>query len=65
MHLHPNVLIGRVDLMKLNVKRIDLLIQVDISGYQPFPTVSKLFSGNFGNLLFLAVFSGPELPEPF
>jgi hypothetical protein len=41
------------------------LIQVDIGGHPPFPTGSKQFSGNFGNLLFLAVFSGPELPGPF
>jgi hypothetical protein len=41
------------------------LIQVDIGGHPPFPTGSKQFSGNFGNLLFLAVFQGPELPEPF
>jgi hypothetical protein len=32
------------------------LIQVDIGGHPPFPTGSKQFSGNFGNLLFLAVF---------
>jgi hypothetical protein len=31
------------------------LIQVDIDGHPPFPTGSKQFSGNFGNLLFLAV----------
>jgi hypothetical protein len=30
------------------------LIQVDIGGHPPFPTGSKQFSGNFGNLLFLA-----------
>jgi hypothetical protein len=29
--------------------------QVDIGGHPPFPTGSKQFSGNFGNLLFLAV----------
>jgi hypothetical protein len=29
---------------------------VDISGHPPFPTGSKQFSGNFDNLLFLAVF---------
>jgi hypothetical protein len=29
---------------------------VDISGQPPFPTGSKQFSGNFGNLLFLTVF---------
>ena len=29
---------------------------MDIGGHPPFPTVSKQFSGNFGNLLFLAVF---------
>jgi hypothetical protein len=41
------------------------MIQVDIGGHPPFPTGSKQFSGNFGNLLFLAVFSGPKLPGPF
>jgi hypothetical protein len=30
---------------------------VDIGGHPPFPTSSKQFSGNFGNLLFLAVFN--------
>jgi hypothetical protein len=34
-----------------------LLIQVDIGGHPPFPTHSKQFSGNFGNLLFLEVFN--------
>jgi hypothetical protein len=38
---------------------------VDIGGHPPFPTDSKQFSGNFGNLLFLVVFSGREHPEPF
>jgi hypothetical protein len=33
------------------------LIQVDIGGHPPFPTGSKQFSSNFGNLLFLAVFT--------
>jgi hypothetical protein len=33
------------------------LIQVDIGGHPPFPTGSKQFSGNFGNLLFLVVFN--------
>ena len=32
------------------------LIQMDIGGHPPFPTGSKQFFGNFGNLLFLAVF---------
>jgi hypothetical protein len=41
------------------------LIQVDIGGHPPFPNGSKRHFGNFGNLLFLAVFSGPELPGPF
>jgi hypothetical protein len=36
---------------------IAYLIQVDIGGHPPFPNGSKLFSGNFGNLLFLAVFN--------
>jgi hypothetical protein len=30
---------------------------VDIGGHPPFPTGSKQFSDNFGNLLFLAVFN--------
>jgi hypothetical protein len=33
------------------------VIQVDIGGHPPFLTGSKLFSGNFGNLLFLAGFN--------
>jgi hypothetical protein len=33
------------------------LIQVDIGGHPPLPIRSKQFSGNFGNLLFLAVFN--------
>jgi hypothetical protein len=33
------------------------LIQVDIGGHPPSPTGSKQVSGNFGNLLFLAVFN--------
>jgi hypothetical protein len=32
------------------------LIQVDINGHPPYPASSKQLSGNFGNLLFLAVF---------
>jgi hypothetical protein len=32
------------------------MIQVDIGGHPPFPAGSKQLSGNFGNLLFLAVF---------
>jgi hypothetical protein len=31
------------------------LIQIDISVHPPFPTGSRQFSDNFGNLLFLAV----------
>jgi hypothetical protein len=31
-------------------------IYVDIGGQPYFPTISKQFSSNFGNLLFLAVF---------
>jgi hypothetical protein len=30
---------------------------VDIGGHPPFPNGSKQFSGNFGNLLFLAGFN--------
>jgi hypothetical protein len=33
------------------------VIQVDIGGHPPFPTGSKQFSSNFGNLLFLAGFN--------
>jgi hypothetical protein len=33
------------------------MIKVDIGGHPPFPTGSKQFYGNFGNLLFLAVFN--------
>jgi hypothetical protein len=33
------------------------MIQMDIGGHPPFPTHSKQFSGNFGNLLFLAGFN--------
>jgi hypothetical protein len=33
------------------------MIQVDINGFPPFPTGSKQFSGNFGNLLFIAFFN--------
>jgi hypothetical protein len=38
-------------------KKRETLIQVDISGHPPFPTGSKQFSSNFGNLLFLAGFN--------
>jgi hypothetical protein len=34
-----------------------IMIQVDISGHPPSPTGPKHVSGNFGNLLFLAVFN--------
>jgi hypothetical protein len=33
------------------------LIQVDIGGHPPSPTSPKHVSGNFGNLLLLAVFN--------
>jgi hypothetical protein len=33
------------------------MIQVDIFGHPPSPTGPKHVSGNFGNLLFLAVFN--------
>jgi hypothetical protein len=41
--------------LKKNLR--ECVIQVDIGGHPPFPTGSKQFSGNFGNLLFLAVFN--------
>ena len=34
-----------------------VVIQVVIGGHPPFPNGSKLLSGNFGNLLFLAGFN--------
>jgi hypothetical protein len=34
---------------------LGMVTQVDIGGHPPFPTGSKQFSDNFGNLLFLAV----------
>jgi hypothetical protein len=37
--------------------KVRKFIQVDIGGHPPFPTGSKQFSGNFVNLLFLAVFN--------
>jgi hypothetical protein len=33
------------------------MIQVDVGDHPPFPTCSKQFSGNFGNLLYLVVFN--------
>jgi hypothetical protein len=45
--------------------QLQSLIQVDIGGHPPFPTSSKQFSGNFGNLLFLEVFLGPKLLVTF
>jgi hypothetical protein len=44
----------------LRKKKISIylsMIQVDIGGHPPFSTGSKQFSGNFGNLLFLAGFN--------
>jgi hypothetical protein len=35
----------------------DVLIHMDIDGHPPFPTGSKQFSDNFGNLPFLEVFT--------
>jgi hypothetical protein len=35
----------------------EVLIQVYIGGHPPFPTGSKQFYGNFGNLLLLVVFN--------
>jgi hypothetical protein len=40
------------------------VIQVDIDGHPPFPTSSKQFSGNFGNLLYLAVFTSTVVLRP-
>ena len=43
--------------IRLQIAGIIKVIQVDIGGHPPFPTDSKQFSGNFGNLLFLASFN--------
>ena len=40
------------------------LIQVDIGGHPPFPTSSKQFSGNFGKILFLVVFTSGAVLRP-
>jgi hypothetical protein len=42
---------------KNKTKILHIMIQVDIDVHPPFPTRSKQFSGNFGNLLFLAAFN--------
>jgi hypothetical protein len=53
----PKILLIQETKMKdFVVLQENSLIQVDIGGHPPFPTSSKQFSGNFGNLLFLAVF---------
>jgi hypothetical protein len=57
-----NCRLTKICVLAQNARR---LIQVDIGGHPPFPAGSKQLSSNFDNLLFLAVFSGPELPEPF
>jgi hypothetical protein len=36
-------------------RNANVMIHMDISGHPPFPTGSKQFSDNFGNLLFLVV----------
>jgi hypothetical protein len=43
--------------MPIHILKFGLLIQMDIGGHPPFPTGSKQFSDNFGNLLFLVVFN--------
>jgi hypothetical protein len=40
-----------------SIGSISGVIQVDIGGHPPSPTGPKHVSGNFGNLLFLAVFN--------
>jgi hypothetical protein len=41
--------------MMNQVEKRHQVIHMDIDGHPPFPTGSKQFSNNFGNLLFLAV----------
>jgi hypothetical protein len=50
------MLIPRQIPIQIHIQSHIQMIQVDISGHPPSPTGSKQFSGNFGNLLFLAVF---------
>jgi hypothetical protein len=38
---------------------------VDIGGHTPFPIGSKQFFGNFGNLLFLAIFTSKAVLTMF
>jgi hypothetical protein len=53
--------LAKIQEFDLEIKPTKLIkgqvIQVDIGGHPPFPTGSKQFSGNFGNLLFLAGFN--------
>jgi hypothetical protein len=42
-----------------------LLIHMDIGGHPPFPIGSKQFSCNFGDLLFLAIFTSKAVLTMF
>jgi hypothetical protein len=46
---------GDLNAMETILPKEGGLIHMDIGGHPPFPTSSKQFSDNFGNLLFLAV----------
>ena len=48
----------------LKMAHIVALIQVDIGGHPPSPTGPKHVSGNFGNLLFLAVLTSGAILRP-
>jgi hypothetical protein len=48
-------LMGDLNTMETILPKEGGLIHMDIGGHPPFPIGSKQFSGNFGNLLFLAV----------
>jgi hypothetical protein len=53
----PSLVDGLVNIVPFPLSLVDRVAEeVDIGGHPPFPTGPKQFSGNFGNLLFLAVF---------
>jgi hypothetical protein len=49
--------LGVIKYLVVTLFQLPMMIQVDIGGHPPFPNGSKQFSGNFGNLLFLAGFN--------
>jgi hypothetical protein len=54
-------MMGELNEMDTISPKEGVLILVDIGGHPSFPTGSKQFSGNFGNLLFLAVLTSKAI----